>query len=106
MKPGPDAGLLPGPEPAAGGTAGAAELRRDVHPVCAGGQDESDDPDDDLVPGPGPAFLGSDRLLWGQVAFVRRLLVVSQAARSFRPLACVLRSDNTDAFSGSARPVR
>jgi hypothetical protein len=44
-------------EPAAGGTAGAAEFRRDVHPPCAGSQDESDDPDDDLSPSSSGAFL-------------------------------------------------
>ena len=38
----PDAGLLPRPEPAVGGPAGAAEFRRDVLPAGPGGQDEPD----------------------------------------------------------------
>ena len=67
VEPVPDAGLLPGPEPAVGGPAGAAEFRRDVLPAGAGGQDEPDDPDDDPVADPGPAALGADGLLGREV---------------------------------------
>ena len=63
----PDAGLLPGPQPAVGGAAGAAQFRRDILPAAAGGQDEPDDPEDDPVPDPGPAALGADGLLGRQV---------------------------------------
>ena len=67
VEPVPDAGLLPGPEPAVGGAAGAAEFRRDVLPAGAGGQDEPDDPDDDPVADPGPPALRADGLLRRQV---------------------------------------
>ena len=63
----PDAQLLPGPQPAVGGPAGAAHLRRDVLPAAAGGQDEPDDPDDDAVADAGPPALGADGLLRRQV---------------------------------------
>ena len=39
VEPAPDAGLLPGPEPAMGGAAGAAQLLGHVLPSGAGGQD-------------------------------------------------------------------
>jgi hypothetical protein len=55
------------PEPAVGGAAGAAEFRRDVLPAGAGGEHEPDDPDDDPVPDPWPAALGTDGLLRREV---------------------------------------
>jgi hypothetical protein len=67
VEPIPDAGLLPGPQPAVGGPAGAAEFRRDILPAGAGGEHEPDDSHGDTVCDSGPPPLGADGLLRRQV---------------------------------------
>ena len=62
VEPVPDAGLLPGPQPAVRRAAGAAELGRDVLPTGTGRQHEPEDPDDDPVPDPRPPAPGADGL--------------------------------------------